>query len=241
MEDVRDSFFYTERPPSVHPRQVEVVEYLFLKRPRDMRFMGDPAGEMESKWSECTKRSVFLPLFDPRSEMYRMYQTKAQFLSDFYSMEDVELRHPPRVATMAKTLTAPKPEVTFGSCLDGNQYINPVYKDEPRSIYSLDVERILSLFSFSEFSDISSGAIGDKFCFPTFTIERKSDSGSCFFAENELIGTLRCMLEAQIIANRRVSSSLLVVAMGLVNVGNWIEFGGVWPSEDDQVPFSFIH
>src|SRR5437667_1600341 len=54
MDDINDSFFYDDCPPTVHPCQAEVVEYIFLKRPRDMHFHGDPAGKMESKWSKCT-------------------------------------------------------------------------------------------------------------------------------------------------------------------------------------------
>ena len=156
-------------------------------------------------------------------------------------MEDVQLKYPAIISTITKTLTAPKPDVVFGSRLDASQYIDPVYKDEPLSVYSLDAERVQSLFPVSEFSDVSCGAIGDRFCFPTFAIERKSDSGSCFFAQNQLIGALRCILEAQTIAKRRISSSLPVLALGLVNVGNWAEFWGAWPSEDDQVIFSFIY
>ena len=156
-------------------------------------------------------------------------------------MEDVQLKFPAAISAIAKTLIAPKPDVIFGSRLDASQYIDPVYKNEPPSVYSLDGERVQSIFTVSEFSDISCGAIGDKFCFPTFTIERKSDSGSCFFAQNQLFGTFRCILEAQTIAKRRINNSLPVLALGLVNVGNWTEFWGAWPSEDDQVILLFIY
>ena len=156
-------------------------------------------------------------------------------------MEDVQLKFPAVIGTIAKTLTAPKSDVVFGSRLDASQYIDPVYKDEPPSVYSLDGERVRSIFTVSEFSDVSCGAIEDKFCFPTFTIQRKSDSGSCFLAQNQLFGTLRCILEAQMIAKRRINNSLPVLALGLVNVGNWTEFWGAWPSEDDQVILLFIY
>ena len=79
MGDIQDLFFYDERPSTVHSCQAEVVEYLFLKRPRAMHFQSDPTGKTESKWSECTKQGVFLPLFDPRSEMNTMYQTQHDF------------------------------------------------------------------------------------------------------------------------------------------------------------------
>ena len=74
MDDIKDLFFYDERPANLHCRQAEVVEYLFLDRPRDMHFNASPVGKPESAWSEFTKQNVFLPLLDPRREMHKMYQ-----------------------------------------------------------------------------------------------------------------------------------------------------------------------
>src|SRR5271168_2990 len=78
MQEMSDSYFYPtgERPLTVHPRQADVVEYIFERRPREMHFQADPSGKTESKWAACTKQSVFLPLFDPRSEMNTMYQSR---------------------------------------------------------------------------------------------------------------------------------------------------------------------
>lgn len=156
-------------------------------------------------------------------------------------MGDVQLEYPSKLAAISKDLTAPKPDVVFGSRLDASQYNDPVYKDEPPSVYSLDSERLESLLSVSEFCDRSCGAISEKFCFPTFAIERKSDNGSCFLAQNQLIQTLRCMLEAQWIAKGRINTDLPVLALGIVNVGNWVEFWAAWPNDEDDDQVSLLN
>ena len=152
-------------------------------------------------------------------------------------MDDVQLKYPAKFASVTKSLTAPKPDVVFGACLNANVYTTEVHPDRPASVYSLDTERLESLLSVAEFSVLSCGAVGTTFCLPTFAIERKSDSGSCYLAQNQLIQTLACMLEAQRIAKRCICSSLPILALGFVNVGNWVEFWAAWPSveEDEQV------
>jgi hypothetical protein len=87
MGNVKDSFFYAEHPSTAYPRQADVVEFLFLKRPRAMHFQGDPTGKTENKWSECTKQDIFLPLFDSRSEMNIMYQTQHDFVRPSSSLD----------------------------------------------------------------------------------------------------------------------------------------------------------
>ena len=78
MENIDASYFYTERPENIHPRQQEVAEYLFLRRPKEMHFQ-DPSGRTEAKWSDCTKRNLFVPLLDPKNEMNTLYPTQSGF------------------------------------------------------------------------------------------------------------------------------------------------------------------
>jgi len=87
----------------------------------------------------------------------------------------------------------------------------------------------LTALSAQEFSEIACGAVGEKFCFPTVAIERQSDSGSTYFAENQLLGSLLCIYESQRIAKRRFDENLPHLALGIVNAGNWVELWGCWP------------
>ena len=235
MKNLDSSYFYTERPEHIHPRQQEVAEYLFLHRPKEMHFQ-DPSGRTEAKWSDCTKHNLFVPLLDPNNEMNTLYAVPIFcFRWFFLTIEDTQLKFPASVGTAAKVLLAPKPDVVFGSHLKGGIFDDPVYTDSSPSVFCLDREKVQSFLSVQEFSDLSLGAIDDIFCFPTFAIERKSDSGSLYYAQNQLIGLFRCMIEAQAIAQRRISSFLPILAMGLVNVGNWVEFWAAWFGDEKQV------
>jgi hypothetical protein len=102
---------------------------------------------------------------------------------------------------------------------------------------ALDSKRVKDLLSMNDFSDVSCGMTGE-FAFPSFVIERKSDSGSLFFAQNQLIGALRCIFEAQLIAQQKLDQKLPVLALGLVNVGNWIEFWAAWRKYGAHIVYS---
>ena len=43
------------------------------------------------------------------------------------------------------------------------------------------------------------------------------------------------MIQARAVAQRRISSSLPILAMGLINVGNWVEFWAAWFGDEKQV------
>ena len=129
---------------------------------------------------------------------------------------------------VAKALTAPKPDILFGAYLNRATVESDVYESQDPGIFSLD-HRTMSALSAQEFSEIACGAVGEQFCFPTVAIERKSDSGSAYFAENQLLGSLCCIYESQRIAKRRFDENLPHLALGIVNVGNWVELWGCWP------------
>lgn len=97
-------------------------------------------------------------------------------------------------------------------------------------MFSLDHRRLCPLLSMSELLDLSCGTIGEGFCFPTLVIESKSDCVPLYYAQNQILGALRCIFEAQTIAKRKVDKTLPVLPLGIVNVGNWIEFWACWPS-----------
>jgi len=131
---------------------------------------------------------------------------------------------------VAKELTIPKPDVVFGSFINRSSLESEFFTDQIPSMFSLDHRRLLPLLSMPELLDLSCGAVGEGFCFPTLVIERKRDCGPLFFAQNQVLGALRCMFEAQTVANRKVDKTLPVLPLGIVNVGNWIEFWACWPS-----------
>jgi hypothetical protein len=58
-------------------------------------------------------------------------------------------------------------------------------------IYALNRIRSEFLFSTQGFYELSCGAFGLSFAFPTLLIERKSDQGNYYVAQNQLIGGLK--------------------------------------------------
>ena len=152
----------------------------------------------------------------------------AIFHSNRYRIEDVTLKFPRRVEKVAKALIAPKPDILFGAYLNRATVDSDVYESQDSGIFSLD-HHTMSLLTAQEISEISCGAIGEQFCFPTVAIERKSDSGSVYFTENRLLGSLCCIYESQHIAKLRFDENLPHLALGIVNVGNCVELWGCWP------------
>ena len=69
---MNDDYFYGEIPSRIYNRQLEATNYLFFTRPKEMRNHSIP-GSSEAKWGECTKIKLFLPLFDPQSQMNTEY------------------------------------------------------------------------------------------------------------------------------------------------------------------------
>ena len=88
--------------------------------------------------------------------------------------------------------------------------------------------------TITELLEAGCGATGENFCFPTFVVERNSDCGSLYHAENQLLGALRCMLDAQKIAKFRVDNDLPVLPLGIANVGNWVSFWACWPNNSKE-------
>ena len=150
------------------------------------------------------------------------------FRANRYRIEDVTLKFPRRMENIAKAEPVPKPDILFGAYLNRATVDSDVYESQDPGIFSLD-HHAMSGLTAQEFSEISCGALGEQFCFPTVAIERKSDSGSVHFAENQLLGSLCCIYESQHIAKRRFDENLPHLGLGIVNVGNWVELWGCWP------------
>jgi hypothetical protein len=74
----------------------------------------------------------------------------------------------------------------------------------------------ICVLSAQEFSEIAYGAVGEQFCFPTVAIEWKSGSGSGYFTENQLLGSLYCIYESHHIAKWRFSENPLQLALGML-------------------------
>lgn len=157
----------------------------------------------------------------------------AIFHSNGYRIEDVTLKFPRRLENVAEALIAPKPDILFGTYLNRATVDSDVYESQEPGIFSLD-HHTMSVLTAQEFSEISCGAIDEQFCFPTVAIQRKSDSGSSYFAENQLLGLLCCIYESQHIAKWRFDENLPHLALGLVNVGNWVELWGCWPKNPPE-------
>jgi hypothetical protein len=77
------------------------------------------------------------------------------------------------------------------------------------------------------------------FALPSLIIKRKSDSGSLFVGQNQLIGGLACVVEAQKIVSRVLGNGLDTLALGLLNYANNVEFWIGFQAED--VPLRLCH
>ena len=130
----------------------------------------------------------------------------------------------------ARELTIPKPDVVFGSFINRSSLESQFFTDQVPSMFSLDHRRLARLLSMPELSDVSCGTVGEGFCFPTLVIERKGDYGPLYDAQNQILGALRCMFEAQTITKRKVDKTLPVLPLGIVNIDHWIEFWACYPS-----------
>jgi hypothetical protein len=128
---------------------------------------------------------------------------------------------------VSKSLGAPKPDTLFGSYLNRGTLMTHIYGTGRPGIFSIDHQLVKHL-SPVELSEVACGALGEQFCFPLFVVERKSDSGALFHAQNQLLGSLSCMYEAQAIVQRKFDKNLPAIALGIVNVGNWVELWGCW-------------
>ena len=76
---VEDEYFYEQKPEYFHSRQEEAINYLFVTRPQEMHFDSINGGT-ESMWEKCTNNLLFLPLFDPNSEMRVLYYIPPSFV-----------------------------------------------------------------------------------------------------------------------------------------------------------------
>ena len=133
-----------------------------------------------------------------------------------------------------RELTSPKPDILYGSSINRSNLVSEFFEDRPLSKFSLDHHRLRQMMTLTELLEAGCGATGENFCFPTFVVERKSDCGPLYHAENQLLGALRCMLDAQKIAKARVHNELPVLPLGIVNVGNWVSFWACWPNESRE-------
>ena len=154
------------------------------------------------------------------------------------SSDDTLLKLPASLGQAAKLMTNPKPDVMFGSWLNRKEMMSTIHGDNQDSIFHLDQDWLARL-TRRDFAEISSGAASQLFCFPTFTIERKSDSGSSYVAQNQLLGSLLCIYESMKVSHLHIDKNLPVMALGLVNVGNWVELWGLWPGTN-VLPYSII-
>ena len=139
------------------------------------------------------------------------------------------MKFPKKLEKVAKALTAPKPDILFGAYINRATLKLDMYEYQDPGIYFINHHDLEEALSAQEFSEIGCGAIGEQFCFPTVAIERKSDSESLFFAQNQLLGSLCCIYESQKIARRHFAPDLPLLAIGFVNVGNNVEVWGMWP------------
>ena len=131
---------------------------------------------------------------------------------------------------------APKPDILFGAYINRANLTPDMYGYQDPGIYFINHHDLEKALSIQEFSEIGCGAIGEQFCFPIVAIERKSDSESLYFAQNQLLGSLCCIYASQKIATRYFSPDLPRLAIGIVNIGNNVEVWAMWPKAiDDKV------
>ena len=145
------------------------------------------------------------------------------------------LEYPMSMGKVAAELTVPKPDICFFSHMNLSSLQGDLMPAWTPSIFSLDDEQLFSRLSWREGEEICCGAGSEGFCCPTFVVERTSDSGSQFLAQNQFFSSLRCIVEAQSILKERINNELPVLPMGLVNVGNWVEFWAGWVNSAGKV------
>ena len=123
---------------------------------------------------------------------------------------------------MAQMMTASKPDILFGLAdlafrvpdpseptLGQFGVIHNIYEFDPR------VYRMFGLTS-EEIGILKCGIKG-------LVIEQKEDSGSGYVCRNQLFTGLISIYEAHILAQRKISSQLPCLALGMVNVGDNFE------------------
>jgi hypothetical protein len=131
-------------------------------------------------------------------------------------------------------LPVPNPDICFFSYMNLPSLRSDLMPAWTPTIFSLDDEKLFSRLSSVEAEEICCGAQSEAFCCPTFVVERTSDSGSQFL-QNRFFGSLRCIVEAQSILKERINNEPPVLPMGLVNVGNWVEFWAGWVNSAGKV------
>jgi len=223
-------------------RQIEAAAYILLERPEEM-YRFSMKGKTEACWGSVTKDMVFIPLIDPTKAMNLMYAPPASppWLTNI-RLGETTLKYPISMGKVAAELTAPKPDIAFFSHMNLSSLEGDLWSASTRkpfmstpTLFTLDDDALLARLSWRESQEICCGARSAGFHCPTFVVERKSDSGSLFYAENQFLGSIRCMLEAQAILKERINSHLPVLPMGLVNVGNLVEFWAAWVNPAGKV------
>jgi hypothetical protein len=147
------------------------------------------------------------------------------------------------VGQISADLTSPNPDIVFGSALNRAGLVDELKDKIEISNFSLDHRRLEEMLDMTELLEVTCGANEHLFCFPTFVVERKSDSGSLYAVENQLLGAFRCIFEAQKIAQSRVNQDLPILPLGITNVGNWISLWAGWPnsSREDVSSIALTH
>ena len=133
----------------------------------------------------------------------------------------------PSDATNVKPLTIPKPDWICGIQLEQmppDVYASLYPNQPPSPKLSIPVSELNLVFTkASQFQDLCAG-IGQSFALPQIIVERNSMAGgSLFSCQNQLFGGLRCIISAMRLLKENVSAELEIVALGMCNVGNYIE------------------
>ena len=136
---------------------------------------------------------------------------------------------------VASELTVPKPDICFFSHMNLSSIQGDLIAPSTPRHSSLDDEKLLSRLTWREAQEICCGARVAGLCCPTFVVEGKSDSASHFDAQNQFLGSFRRIVEAQSILHQRINIELPVLPMGLVNVGNWVEYWAGWVNPAGKV------
>jgi len=144
------------------------------------------------------------------------------------------------VGQFSRDLTSPNPDIVFGSRLNRALLVDELKDNIKISNFSLDHRRLEEMLNITELLEVACGVTEDLFCFPTFVVERTSDSGSLHAVENQLLGAFRCIFEAQKIAQSRVNKDLPILPLGITNVGNWISLWAGWPNSSDEDVASIV-
>lgn len=127
-----------------------------------------------------------------------------------------------------KALTQPKPDWILGLTIDipDDELLAACYIPNRPTKHLIPMNAVSKIFTTSREYEEFTCSVGHFFAAPLLVLERKSMAGGTLFScQNQLFGGLRTTIAAMRLTESKLKKGLNTVAIGLCNVGNYVE---VW-------------